>query len=291
MVKSMTGFGQARGGEAPLVWNVEIRSWNHRFFECSARLPSLLNGLEDRVRDFVHSRVKRGKIAVSVSFRNGSIKNKLSLDDAQIDFYLRAIKRIQKKYRLKDELSINALLSIPHIFTTNAKEELSESDWSKLSFVMGKALKRLIEAKVKEGFALSRDLKNRLRLIDRSLEQIGRIEKATPRKRLTRLKKRIQKLTENVVVDPKRLEQEIVLSVDRGDITEELVRAKHHIATFERSLSESGEIGKKLDFLAQELHREINTIGSKAQDSAVADEVVRIKSELEKIREQVQNVE
>lgn len=287
----MTGFGEAKGGKAPLVWNVEIRSWNHRFFECSARLPQVLNGFEDRIRDFIHGRIKRGKIAVSISLRTGELKNQVGLDAEKIDFYFRAIKRIQKRYRLGEALSINTLLAIPNIFTTGSKEELGEADWNRLNRVMEQAVGQLLNSKTKEGRALSLDLKGRLRRIVKSLSRITQLERKISQKRFVRLQERVSKLTEGLLVDSKRLEQEIAFLADRSDITEELVRARHHAATFEKTFSESGEVGKRLDFLSQEIHREVNTIGSKAQDSSVSDEVVRIKSELEKIREQIQNVE
>ena len=291
MIKSMTGFGQARGGRPPFNWSIEIRSWNHRFFECSTRLPSLLNGLEEKVRDVVHRRIKRGKISVSVSLRNGSDSGPLVLDEKKIDFYLRAIRNIQRKYHLKDSINMNTLLSIPGLFTTNPREELTDAHWRELSLLLDQAAGRLVQTEIKEGAALARDLKKRISFIEKSLAHVEAVRKRMLKERLERLQARVAELVEANAVNPKRLEEEIILFIERSDITEELVRAQHHLSAFGKALEETSEVGKKLDFIAQEILREVNTIVSKSQDAVIADHVVGIKSELEKIREQIQNVE
>src|SRR3990167_9021949 len=130
MIKSMTGFGQASGGISPYRWAVEIRSWNHRFFECSTRLPNVLSSLDEKIRDFVHSHIKRGKITVAITFRSKQVEtNGLVLDEKKIDSYIRALRKIQKKYRLKDPISVNALLGVPSLFTVDHKEHSPEYYW------------------------------------------------------------------------------------------------------------------------------------------------------------------
>jgi len=292
MIKSMTGFGQAVGGESPFRWSVEIRSWNHRFFECSTRLPNVLSGLDEKIRDLVHQHIKRGKITIAVSLKSKQAEtNGLVLDEKKIDSYIRAMRRIQKKYRLKDPISVSALLSVPSLFTVDHKEYTFDHYWNSLRVVIERAMKQLVQAKAKEGAALTADLKKRVGLIVHALERIESISKTLANRHHNRLRERVLELTREIPLDSNRLEQEVALIAERSDITEELVRTKHHLDFLKKSIAGSGEIGKKLDFIAQEIHREVNTTASKSQNSDIAEEVIRIKSELEKIREQVQNIE
>ena len=293
MIKSMTGFGQAIGGGTPFRWAVEIRSWNHRFFECSTRLPNVVAGLDEKIRDLVHTHVKRGKITVAVFLRSkqSANSNGLVLDEKKISSYIRLVRRIQKKYRLGETVSVNALLSIPNLFTVDQKEYAANHYWTSLRGILEKAIGKLLRAKVREGETLAHDLRKRARLMTHSLDRIELAAKTLPEERKNRLKARLTELAESVSLDSGRLEQEAAIWVDRSDVTEELVRARHHLRSLEQSISQGEEAGKKLDFIAQELHREANTIASKAQSSEIAEEVISLKSELEKIREQVQNIE
>ncbi len=292
MIKSMTGFGQAIGGHSSFKWSVELRSWNHRFFECSTRLPNVLSGLDERIRDLINVHIKRGKITVSITLKSKTNDtNGLVLDQKKIDFYIKMMRKIQKKHHLDESLSIGALMSVPNLFTVDHKEYTPEQYWNSLKPVLEEAIKRLLSAKAKEGFALTKDLKKRIGLIVNSIEKIKTLSQREPIERRNRLKERLEELVKEISVDSGRLEQEIAFLAERSDITEELVRAEHHLDYFKKSISNSGEVGKKLDFIAQELNREANTIASKAQSSQIAEEVIQIKSELEKIREQVQNIE
>lgn len=292
MIKSMTGFGQAVRGHSPFRWAVEIRSWNHRFFECSTRLPNLVSGLDEKIRDLIHQHIKRGKITIAVSLKSKQAEtNGLILDERKIDSYIRAMRRIQKKYRLKDPINVSALLSVPSLFTIDHKEYTIEHYWSGLRIVIEKAIKQLVHAKAKEGSALTSDLKKRVGFIIHALDRIESVSKNLASLHHNRLRERVLELTREVPLDSGRLEQEVALIAERSDITEELVRTRHHLDFLKKSIAGSGEVGKKLDFIAQEIHREVNTIASKSQNSDIAEEVIRIKSELEKIREQVQNIE
>lgn len=292
MIKSMTGFGQAVGGHSPFKWAVEIRSWNHRFFECATRLPNVLAGLDEKIRDVVHHHVKRGKITVAVSLRSRQAEsNGLVLDEKKIDSYIRALKKIQKKYRLNGAINVSSLLSVPSLFTVDHKEYTPDQYWATLKQVLQHAIGRLIQAKAREGRTLTEDLKKRVAFMSRAVDRIEAISKKTPEERRDRLKTRILELVREIPVDSERLEQEVAFMAERSDVTEELVRTRHHLDFLNRSLASSDEAGKKLDFIAQEIHREVNTIASKAQNFEMAQQVIRIKSELEKIREQVQNIE
>lgn len=292
MIKSMTGFGQALGGTSPLCWAVEIRSWNHRFFECSTRLPNVISMLDEKIRDFVHQSIKRGKITVAISLRSKQDgTNGLVLDEERIDTYIRAMRRIQKKYGLSGPLNVNALLSVPSLFTVDHKENTPEHYWAGLKKVLERAIRELMRAKEKEGRALTNDLKKRTHFIETSVARIESIAHKWPHERKNRLKEKLTELAGAVPLNEVRLEQEVAVLAERSDVTEELVRARHHLDFLKKSLEVSEEVGKKLDFIAQEIHREVNTIASKAQNFEIAEEVIKVKSELEKIREQVQNIE
>lgn len=293
MIRSMTGFGTAQGSRATGKWAVEIRSWNHRFFDCSVRAPGFLSTLEDEIRDLIHQKVKRGKISVSVMFQSKKTgKNGLILDEEKIYFFVRSLRRIQKQHRLaKEPIGVNALLNIPNLFTVESPAESVEDCQSFLKSLVQQAAERLLVQRAKEGKALGRELLKRVRLLSEALEAIEAAKEGLPREQLARLKERAANLSTSLTFDPARLEQEVALFVDRSDITEEIVRVKHHLRQFEQSLRETAEAGKKLDFIAQEINREVNTIASKSQSSEIASQVVQMKVELDKIREQVQNIE
>ena len=292
MIKSMTGFGQAVGGHSPFRWAVEIRSWNHRFFECSTRLPNALSGLDEKIRDSVHTHIKRGKITVAVFLRSKQAdSNGLMLDEKKIDFYIRAMRKVQRRHGLKDPINVSALLNVPSLFTVDHREYTVDQYWNSLQRVLKEAIKRLLRTKAKEGAALTRDLQKRVAVMARLVDRIQSISKTQPEEYRNRLRQRVLELTREVPLESARLEQEIALLAERSDITEELVRTKHHLDFLSKSLEGSGEVGKKLDFIAQEIHRESNTIASKSQNFEIAEEIIQIKSELEKIREQVQNIE
>lgn len=293
MIKSMTGFGQAVGGRVPMRWLVEIRSWNHRFFECATRLPNVLTGLDEKIRDLIQSQIQRGKVSISISLKaKPSLSNGPVLDETKVRFYVRALRRIQKKYGLaKEPIRLHTLIAIPDLFTVDQEERSVEAYWRSLKPLVERAIQRLVAAKKREGLTLEHDLIKRAKLIEQSLRLIKSDAKRKPAERYGRLKARLAEVVGGVGLNPSRLEQEVALLAERSDITEEVVRADHHLDHFRKSLATKREIGKKLDFIAQELHREVNTMTSKAQSSVVSEHVIRIKSELDKIREQVQNIE
>ncbi len=292
MINSMTGFGQAIGGRTPFKWSIELRSWNHRFFECSTRLPNVVSGLEERIRDLIHGHVKRGKITVSIALKSKpNESNGLILDHKKIDFYIKTMRKLQKKHRLESSLSVAALMGVPNLFIVDHKEYTIEQYWTSLKPVLEEAVKSLLHAKTKEGIALTKDMNRRIDTITNAIKRVKVLSEKEPLARRNRLKERLEDLVKNTQVDSARLEQEIAFLAERSDITEELVRTEHHLDFLRKSIAGAGELGKKLDFIAQEIHREANTIASKAQSSQIAEEIIKIKSELEKIREQVQNIE
>ncbi len=292
MIKSMTGFGQAKSGKASAKWRVEIRSWNHRFFEFSINAPLFLNDIEPKVRGVLREHIRRGKVVMSLSQSGGSNgEPSRVIDDKKIEAYIRAVRNVKRKYGLKGELDINSILSIPEIFLSKKREVVPDSVWSELKPVVEQAAKALAASRLKEGMALHRDMSKRIAMIRKSAGVIEKVSLEIPEKRYERLRDFVAKLLEGRDVAKDKIEREIAVYVERSDITEELVRIENHLVLFEKAMKEGGEAGKKLDFLAQELHREVNTIASKSQNSDISAEVIQLKSEIEKIREQVQNIE
>ncbi|OGW82296.1 MAG: YicC family protein [Omnitrophica bacterium RIFCSPLOWO2_12_FULL_44_17] len=288
----MTGYGQARGGKLPVRWHIEIRTWNHRFFEFTSRLPNVLLSFEGKIRDIIRDRVKRGKISISVALKNGNdAQDHLTLDEKKVAFYLRNIQKIQKKFCLEGKMNVNTLLAIPNVFVSQTRENDSEALWNGFKGVLDGTLRNLVRSREKEGLALVRDFDKRLDLITGSVDRIQKETVKTAEKQFVRLKDKISELIGNAAIDEKRIEHEVAMMAERMDVTEEIVRLGNHLKHFHSLIRRGNEVGKELDFIAQEMNREVNTIGSKSQDSAISADVIRIKSEIEKIREQVQNVE
>lgn len=291
MIRSMTGFARAASTSGKSGWGVEIRSLNHRYLEFSLKVPPSLYGLEDRIREFCQSRVRRGKVTVNISEINGnSSLEKLELDEKVLQFYLSTFRKIQRRFRLKGELSVSDLLTLPRIFSVDKKPDAPEKLWPALRAQMDKAIGLLLKSKEREGQALSKDLLLRIKKIEKSLRHIGSRVDQLPHDNFERLRKRIEELFKATVPD-ERIWQEAAILAERSDITEEMVRLKSHLRLFREKIAKGGETGKELDFILQEMNREVNTLGSKGQDAEISQEVVRVKAELEKVREQIQNIE
>ena len=286
----MTGFARASSRQEKGAWVVEIRSLNHRYFEFSLKVPPSIYGLEDRIREFCQNRLRRGKITVSIVETNQNPLEELNLDEKVLGFYIRAIQRVQRRFQLNGALSISDILALPRIFSVEKKPEGPEKLWPRLKPALEMAVARLIQAKKREGQVLSKDLVQRLGKIGTSLHKIERRAEKTTSEIYERIRKRIDELFGKLAQD-ERIWQEAVLLAERADITEEIVRFKSHMALFKDKISKEEEVGKELDFIVQELNREVNTISSKGQDVGISAEVVLIKAELEKIREQIQNIE
>ncbi len=291
MIRSMTGFARAVGTQRKGSWSVEIRSLNHRFFEFSLKIPPSLYGLEDRIRELCQSQIKRGKVTLSINEAEASDLEEVSLDEKVLRFYLSAIRKAQRQFHLQGSLSVSDLLSLPRIFSMEKKSEVPEKIWRSLKPTLEKALTSLSESRIREGKALARDLLMRIGKMEKGLTQIEGRAKKLPQEYYEKLRQRVQELFEAKVAGEERVWQAAALIAEKSDVTEEIVRLKSHLRLFREKMEQKGEVGKELDFLVQEMNRETNTIGSKAQDFGVSKEVVSIKAELEKIREQIQNIE
>lgn len=292
MVRSMTGFGRAKYSENGLNITVEFRSVNHRYFEFASRLPKGYMFLDEKLKSFCQQKISRGKLEATVVIEdNGENSAAIEVNNAYAEAYLEAIKDMSHKYHIKNDVKMSALVANPELFTVKKQTLPEETVTEAVLKTAEEAMASFISMREAEGERLENDVKTRTDFI---LEKVAFVEDRSPitvKAYREKLEQKIKELIGDVQVDEQRLLTETAIFADKVAVAEETVRLKSHIKQF-CSLLDSGEpIGRKLDFIVQEMNREANTIGSKAQDIEIAHTVVDIKSEIEKIREQIQNIE
>lgn len=292
MIQSMTGYGEGIYTENSLTVTTEIRSVNSRFSELSVKLPKSISNHENDIKELVKDKVGRGKITVFISF-NEEYQGKIpiKINESYVKSYLTLLKELKKITKIKEAVKLNHLTQFTDIFEYIESDEDDTFAWSAAKKSVDLALETLLTMRQNEGRFLENDLIGRIKNLEEKISTIERISKNKVPEEREKLKERIQQLVKEIPVDENRLEMEIALLSDKLDVTEECVRFNSHNEFFLKSLNDSEPSGKKLTFLTQEMNREINTIGSKSNDSAIAHIVVEIKEELERIREQLQNIE
>jgi uncharacterized protein (TIGR00255 family) len=287
----MTGFGRAESAGPPWAFALEVQSVNHRFLEVRARLPRRWSGLEPRIQQAVQQRFARGHFEVKLEQRSQEGSRALRVDLDLARQYVDALKTLQRELALPGEVSLEMLAGQRDLVAVEEAEENLEEIWAALEPVLAEALEALAAMREREGAALAAVLERHLTEVEGGL---GRVRERTPevvRLQRDRLRERVRELLEGRLPDPERLEQEVALLAERGDIAEECDRLESHLGQFRHALGEPGPQGRRLDFLLQEINREVNTIGSKAADAPIAREVVGLKTSVERLREQVQNLE
>ena len=292
MLKSMTGFGRGEGETTLGKVFVESRSVNHRYCDISIKLPRRLAPFENRIKEMVRSEVSRGRIDVSLKLdAAGEGKVQLNADLHLADQYYKVLQTLKEKLRLQGDITLELLAGGKDIIT--AKEELEDVEpyWQEIATILKQSLREMDEMKRLEGESLAKDLQQRLEQIDQQLKGIKDQAPLRLNTYWNRLRERLQSFLEGTELDSTRFQQEVAFLAERIDITEEIVRAESHLNQLATLLLERDPVGRKMDFLLQEIHREVNTISAKANDAEISQRVVEIKSELEKIREQVQNIE
>lgn len=292
MIASMTGFGRGESSSKGISVSVEIRSVNSRYLEVSARLPRSVSTRENEIKEILRKRIFRGKLNVLVSVERengGEIPLKINAEAARS--YLKLMNQLKKATRLKESVKLEHLLKFSEIFEPMAIEETDEAEWSVLKKALSKSIDAYNKMRQDEGAELKRDFVKRVESIEHSLADIDRISRERIPVERTRLRERIQQLMGNDSFEESRLELEIALMADKLDVTEEVVRFRSHNKFFLEALDNEEAAGRKLNFLVQEMNREANTIGSKSSSTEIAHLVVGLKEELEKIREQLQNIE
>jgi uncharacterized protein (TIGR00255 family) len=288
----MTGYGRAEGSYKGCPVAVELRSVNHRYCDVVVRLPKLLVPFEETFKKKVQGRFARGHIELSVNF-NGAMNapKQFKLDLESAEAYHRILKKLKTALRLSGEIDVALMSHFREIITIAEPAEEVAPLVRFVDRLMGRSIRALEKMRDAEGRALSEDLVGHLDELDRMLGLIKQQEKKAVQGYYERLQKRVSELTQGIAVDPARLAQEVAILVDRSDISEETARLKTHLEQFRKMLQKDEAVGRALEFLLQEMNREVNTIGSKANEVAISMQVVAMKSELEKIREQVQNIE
>ncbi len=292
MIRSMTGYGRGESRGRFGSFKVEIKSVNNKFFDMSSKLPNGLFIFEDKVREYMQKGIKRGRVHISVMYEDGAKKaKKIIVDRSLASSLLREIKRFKRINGLGGEIDINRIMTFPGVLTYSDSMVKMHMLWRNFKEALDGALESLDRSRAREGQNLAKDLLYRTGKIARHIDFIRKRSKVSVRHYKNEFAKRIKELSGGVAIDKARLAQEVAIYAKNCDITEELTRVKSHLKNFEDSLASGGEKGKSLDFMAQELMREANTIGSKSSDFPISNHVIKIKSEIEKIREQVKNIE
>ncbi len=292
MLKSMTGYGRAESSKGALEFSVEIRSGNNRFREIILRLPQSLQPSEDRIRSIVSSRLRRGRIEVSIQIKdNGDKGLNLELNRPLVRAYATIFNELNEELGCKQPIDLSFFSQLKDTIIVKQDSVDLERIWPDLKDVLDKALLSLETMRMDEGKALEEDFLVRLNRIKGDIEEIRNRAKVTVEEYRDKLIQKINKLIKGIDIAEDRLMQEVALMADRSDITEELIRVESHLEQFRSYMNQDDVIGRRLDFLLQEINREVNTMASKAADSFVSQLVVDIKAELERLREQIQNVE
>ena len=288
----MTGYGRAVETVNGREFTVELRSVNNRYLDCTVKLPRSLSFAEEAVKQAVKASVSRGKVDVFITVKSENTDDtRISLNAAVVEGYLAAMRQMVETYGVKDDISVSTLSRLPDVFTVEKKEVDEDQLRSDLLSVVEKALEGYNAMRSTEGEALDRDLRSRGETILELVSQVEKGNSQTVSDYRTRLENKLREVLENTAIDESRILTEAAIFADKVAVDEETVRLRSHLQQMNTMLTGGGAIGRKLDFLLQEMNREANTIGSKCTDVRLARIVVDIKAELEKIREQTQNIE
>jgi uncharacterized protein (TIGR00255 family) len=291
-MQSMTGYGRSEVQNAQLHLLVEARSVNHRYLDVALRYPRQYAPLEARMKQLVSAHFARGRIDIKIVEQSGrSGLRTLTLDQELARQYYAALQQLQETLRLPGAIDMSMLLNLRDLLTVEEALDDMEESWEFLASGIEEALQVLKKMRLQEGAFLSRDILERLQTIR---QHIGTVRERVPQVVIEyrqRLEQRVQELFQHLPLDPDRVAQEAILFAERADVTEELTRLESHLQAFAQLVTASGAMGRKMDFLLQEMHREVNTIASKSNDASISQRVVDIKSELERMREQMQNIE
>ena len=291
MIKSMTGFGKSKLIKNNREYQIELKSVNHRYLDITIKMPKQLTYLEDTIKKQISSKIHRGKIEVFVSLQdNNQETKKITLNKEIAKIYISQLKELAEENEIKSDIQVIDIAKLPDVLNI-ATEEDDETIKQDIIEVTNKAVEQLIQMRTFEGNEIAKDIENRIQNINEKIIQISTISTRLIEEYVVKLEKRIEEILKTEEIDKNRLAQEVVIYADKSSIEEEVTRLKSHIIQLKELLNGEGTIGKKIDFIIQEMNRETNTIGSKANSLDITNAVVDIKTELEDIREQIQNVE
>ncbi|HYE80596.1 MAG TPA: YicC/YloC family endoribonuclease [Clostridia bacterium] len=291
LIKSMTGFGRGEFSQGTSTFSVDVRSVNHRYSDISVRMPRAMSVLEEKVREFVGERISRGKVDVYVNYSTFGQSSQVKLDTNLAKAYVDSLNTLKEMFAIRDDISLSLLTRFPDIMALETVEQDMEELWLILKEALEIAFKALVEMRQREGERLKNDLLEKLVTVKGFVEDIKGKTYSIVDEYKNKLYDRIKELTKDIPFDENRLLTEVAIFADKSSIDEEIVRLESHMDELRKALNFNGSVGKKLDFIIQEMNREVNTIGSKITDLGILNNVISIKTEIEKIREQVQNIE
>lgn len=291
-MNSMTGFGKAEHSSKIGKFVIEISSVNNRYLEISPRLPRGFFSLESKIRELVTSKVNRGKINIFINFEEQVDETgKVLINKSVTKAVYGQLSKLQKELKIPGQVTINDMLLIPDVIKPEISPINEKLLWKNLEAVLLKALNALVVMRKKEGSAISKDMKKRIAILDKGMKDIEKLASKSVGNYRDKLTQKVQELIADTKKDSIRIEEEIAILAERTDITEECTRFHSHLSQYKSTIAEQNPIGKKLNFILQELNREANTIASKCSDIDISTKVITIKEEIEKLREQVQNIE
>ena len=291
MICSMTGYGVSEGISKSDSIRVEIRSVNSRYFDFSVRLPSVLIPFENDIKKLVNAQIKRGKVSLFISINKSADVNDVVLNEEKAIFFITQLRKYAKKNKLSGDIELRDILSFPDIFAEKKKEINPVTVKKNVMPFVEAAVVSMVKMRKKEGANILKDFKSRISKIGKIVKSIELLSDEEPLRFKKRIEDHIKKIDKKIQLNSERLEQEIAYLADKADITEEIVRLRSHCEVFSDTVIKDGEAGKRLEFIAQEMNREANTIASKSQNARISEHAITIKLEIEKIREQVQNIE
>lgn len=292
MIKSMTGFGRCEVQKDSRKFTVELKSVNHRYLDVNIRMPKKLNFFETAIRTLLKSYANRGKVDIFITYEELSqTQVSVKYNAALAAEYMKYLKQMEEEFGLENDVRVSTLSRYPEVFTMEEQSEDEEELWNGLKEALEGAFTQFVETRKTEGENLKKDITSKLDFLS---EQIGFIEERSPQivaEYRAKLEDKMKELLADTQIEESRIASEVILFADKICTDEEVVRLKSHISHMRNTLEEKDEIGRKLDFIAQEMNREANTILSKANDIEVSDRAISLKTEIEKIREQIQNIE
>lgn len=291
MIKSMTGYGKSSLCINSREYQIEIKAVNHKYIDVNIKLPRIISYLEDEVRKYIISKIKRGKIDITITFENyGKDGNNIKINTELAKFYIESLKKLAEEENLSTEINVTEITKMPDVLTI--KNDINEDEIKQeLLQVLKEATDQLIEMRKKEGTKISVDILNKIDQIEIKTNEILQLSTGLIEEYVVKLEARIKDLLKTDELDKARLMQEVVIYADKCSIEEEVTRLKSHISQLRNLINIDEPTGKKMDFLIQEMNRETNTIGSKSNNLDITNDVITIKTILEDIREQIQNIE
>lgn len=292
MIKSMTGFGRSEIVKGNRKISVEIKSVNHRYLEAGIKMPKKLNVFESRMRDLLKKYATRGKIDIFINYEDDSESQvNLKFNQNIADEYMAIFNNMSEKYNLKNDMTVGGLARFPEVITMDEVQEDEEELWHFIEEAMKAALEQFVNTRILEGENLKKDLLGKL---DHMEELVAFVEKSSPeimKEYRSKLESKVKELLGDTTIDESRIATEVIIYADKICVDEETVRLRSHIEHARKCLNEDGGIGRKMDFIAQEMNREANTTLSKANDIEISNAAIDLKTEIEKVREQIQNIE